>query len=69
MTTLKAKAGHVHYEVDGPPRFIVADVFDGQAVILMVDHPDDTLAGMQEEARRIRASRRTGAHRLHSQPK
>jgi hypothetical protein len=69
MTTLTAKAGHIHYEVDGPPRFIVADIHGGEVVLLLVSHPDDTLEGMREEARRIRASRRSGASRLHKQPR
>ena len=63
MKTLRATAGHVEYEVDGPPRFIVADVHGGEVWIVLWNHPDDTFEGMKEEARRIRASNRLLARR------
>jgi hypothetical protein len=58
MTARVVTADYLHYEVDGPPRFMVADIHGGNATLLFWDHPDDTLEGMRAEARRLRASRR-----------
>jgi hypothetical protein len=51
------------------PTMLVADIHGGEVVLLLATHPDDTLAGMQEEARRIRAVRRFNANRLHAKPR
>jgi hypothetical protein len=63
MKIIKATAGHVEYEVDGPPRLVVADVYGGEVTLILWDHPEDTLADMKAESRRIRASARSLAQR------
>ena len=57
MEVLRTEPGTVLWELNEAPRYVVADVWDGKAVLVRRNQPDDTLQGMLEEACRLRKTR------------
>jgi hypothetical protein len=61
MRILTVTPGHEETRADGPPDWLVADVHGGKCVLIIRDHPEDTLADMRTAARRLRKGRQTVA--------
>lgn len=57
MKVIKARAGHIETEYDGPPRLIVADVYGGYVTLVVSNHPEDDEREMRTLANRLRTDR------------
>jgi hypothetical protein len=56
MTTVSFRIGEVLTDVY-PPDKVCADIRDGMATILKIDHPDETIGDLLELASRMREVR------------
>lgn len=58
METLELKPGDPIWEADGPPRYVIADIWDRRVLLLRVDDPDEDYVHLLEEASRLRMLRK-----------
>lgn len=64
MECFELKPGDPIYEADGPPRMLCAEVWNGRAIMLRIDHPEECIEDLKARAAYMRLKRTTRNRKL-----